>query len=107
VADEEVHAALRAGASGYLGKHVPGPVLIDAIRRVASGETVLGLIAEGPSNREIGQRMRLAPSTVKNYVPQLLAKLGLKKSDTSSHSRHAAAEQPTRRTGCLRRPRSA
>jgi two-component system, NarL family, response regulator DevR len=97
VTDEAVHAAVRAGASGYLGKHVPGPVLVDAIRRLASGETVfdpnashpgrradarhdrlasltyreravLELIAEGLSNREIGQRMRLAPNTVKNCV---------------------------------------
>jgi DNA-binding CsgD family transcriptional regulator len=66
------------GHRGTWASNVPGPVLIDAIRRVASGETVLGLIAEGLSNREIGQRMRLAPSTVKNYVPQLLAELGLK-----------------------------
>ena len=31
---------MRAGASGYLGKHVSGPVLLAAVRRVASGETV-------------------------------------------------------------------
>src|SRR5688572_8585373 len=37
MADAAVHAAERAGASGYLGKHVPGPVLLDAVRRAASG----------------------------------------------------------------------
>jgi two-component system, NarL family, response regulator DevR len=108
VTTETVHAAMRAGASGYLGKHEPGRVLLAAVRRVASGETVfdleasalfgqrgdsqddrlapltnqeravLRLIAEGLSNREIGQRLRLAPKTVKNYVTRLLAKLGLK-----------------------------
>jgi two-component system, NarL family, response regulator DevR len=101
-----VHAARQAGASGYLGKHVPGPVLLAAVRRVASGETafdgeaaalsgqadgpgdrlapltdreraLLGLIAQGLTNREIAERMRLAPKTVKNYVTVLLAKLGL------------------------------
>jgi DNA-binding NarL/FixJ family response regulator len=103
-----VHPARWAGASGYLGKHVPGPVLLAAVRTVASGGTVfdrdraalsgdrapghsdrlapltqqeravLRLIAEGLTNREIGQRLRLTPKTVKNHVTPLLAKLGLK-----------------------------
>jgi two-component system, NarL family, response regulator DevR len=107
VADEAVHAAMRAGASGYLGMDVPGSVLVAAVRKVASGETVfsreapllsgqradghddrlapltyreravLGLLGEGLSNREIAERMRLAPKTVKNRVSLLLAKLGL------------------------------
>jgi two-component system, NarL family, response regulator DevR len=107
VTEYAVHAAMRAGASGYVGKDVPGPVLLAAVRKVASGETtfdreaaapsgqradgegdrlapltnqertVLRLIAEGLSNREIGERMRLNPKTVKNYVSKLLAKLGL------------------------------
>jgi two-component system, NarL family, response regulator DevR len=105
---ETVHVAVRAGASGYLGKHVSGPALVAAVRRVASGDivfdgnlavalpgphadghggplealtsqerAVLGLIAEGLSNREIGERLRLTPKTVKNYVTPLLSKLGL------------------------------
>ena len=40
VTDETMHAAMRAGAAGYLGKHVLGPALLAAVRRVASGETV-------------------------------------------------------------------
>ncbi|MDA0172587.1 response regulator transcription factor [Solirubrobacter taibaiensis] len=40
-ADEYVVAALRAGASGFLGKGVDPEVLIDAIRVVASGESLL------------------------------------------------------------------
>jgi two-component system, NarL family, response regulator DevR len=105
--DDTVHAAMRAGASGYLDKHVPGPVLLAAVRSVASGETVfdreaaalsgqradsqgdrlalltyreravLRLIGEGLPNREIGERLELAVKTVKNYVTDLLAKLGL------------------------------
>jgi len=108
VTTETVHAAMRAGASGYLGKHEPGGVLLAAVRRVASGETVfdpeasalfgqrgdsqgdrlapltdqeravLRLIAEGLSNREISQRLRLAPKTARNYTSHLLAKLKLK-----------------------------
>ena len=35
------------------------------------------LIAEGLTNRQIGERLFLAEKTVKNYVSSLLAKLGL------------------------------
>jgi two-component system, NarL family, response regulator DevR len=41
--------------------------------------TVLGLIGEGLTNRQIGDRMFLAEKTVKNYVSHLLAKLGLER----------------------------
>ena len=41
--------------------------------------TVLELIGEGLTNRQIGERMFLAEKTVKNYVSQLLAKLGLER----------------------------
>jgi DNA-binding NarL/FixJ family response regulator len=37
---------------------------------------VLELVGEGLSNRQIGERMRLAEKTVKNYVSSMLAKLG-------------------------------
>jgi two-component system response regulator DevR len=40
---------------------------------------VLGLIAEGLSNRQIGDRMFLAEKTVKNYVSSLLGKLGMQR----------------------------
>lgn len=39
--------------------------------------TLLELLGEGLTNREIGQRMYLAEKTVKNYVSRLLAKLGM------------------------------
>jgi two-component system, NarL family, response regulator DevR len=39
--------------------------------------TLLQLLGEGLTNREIGQRMFLAEKTVKNYVSRLLTKLGL------------------------------
>jgi two-component system, NarL family, response regulator DevR len=41
--------------------------------------TVLALIGEGLTNRQIGQRMGLAEKTVKNYTSHLLAKLGLER----------------------------
>lgn len=40
---------------------------------------VLGLIGEGLTNRQIGERMFLAEKTVKNYVSAVLAKLGLQR----------------------------
>jgi two-component system, NarL family, response regulator DevR len=41
--------------------------------------TVLMLIGEGLTNRQIGERMGLAEKTVKNYTSHLLAKLGLER----------------------------
>jgi len=108
--DEALFSAIMAGASGYLLKQVKGNDLIDAIRRVGNGESllepsmtarvleriragndsqdelaglteqerrVLDLVAEGLTNRQIGERMYLAEKTVKNYVSNLLAKLGM------------------------------
>jgi DNA-binding NarL/FixJ family response regulator len=40
---------------------------------------LLGLIAEGLTNRQIGERMFLAEKTVKNYVSSILSKLGLER----------------------------
>ena len=38
---------------------------------------ILDLIAEGMTNRQIGEQLFLAEKTVKNYVSNLLAKLGM------------------------------
>jgi DNA-binding NarL/FixJ family response regulator len=107
--DEAVYAAILAGAAGYLLKQIRGTDLIDGIRRVGRGESlldpavttrvlerlrhrdeddeltaltpqernILDLIAEGLTNRQIGERMYLAEKTVKNYVSNVLAKLGM------------------------------
>ena len=40
---------------------------------------LLAYIAEGLTNRQIGERMFLAEKTVKNYVSSILAKLGLER----------------------------
>ena len=40
---------------------------------------ILELIGEGLTNRQIGERMFLAEKTVKNYVSNLLAKLGMER----------------------------
>jgi DNA-binding NarL/FixJ family response regulator len=40
---------------------------------------VLDLIADGLTNRQIGEHLGLAEKTVKNYVSGLLAKLGMER----------------------------
>ena len=106
--DEAVYAAVLAGASGYVLKNIRGKRLVESIRRVAGGarlldpsvaqrvvqavtndtnealltlreRQVLELIAEGLTNRQIGERLQLAEKTVKNYVSGLLAKLGMER----------------------------
>lgn len=110
--DEALFGAIMAGASGYVLKEVRGADLINAIRHVAAGKSLidpamtesllervrsgprtapelaslteqelrlLNYIAEGLTNRQIGERMFLAEKTVKNYVSSILAKLGLER----------------------------
>ena len=110
--DDAVMSAVMAGASGYLLKEVRGANLVDAVRQVAGGRSlldpsvtehllrriregeaqdpraealtgrereILDLIAEGLTNRQIGERLFLAEKTVKNYVSGLLAKLGMER----------------------------
>ncbi|BDG62197.1 response regulator [Caldinitratiruptor microaerophilus] len=53
----------------------PGP---DAIERLTAQERqILTLIAEGKTNREIGEVLYLSEHTVKNYISRLFEKLGL------------------------------
>jgi two-component system response regulator DevR len=111
--DEALFSAIMAGAAGYVLKQIRGTDLVDAIRRVAAGQSlldpavtqqvlerirhgadsepeelksltaqerrILELIAEGMTNRQIGEELFLAEKTVKNYVSSLLAKLGLER----------------------------
>jgi DNA-binding NarL/FixJ family response regulator len=110
--NEAISASVLAGARGYVLKNVRGEDLVNAIRRVASGEMlltsdqverarerlrrqiaedirlqslsgqeqrILELLSEGLSNREIAAEMFLAEKTVKNYVSNLLAKLGFQR----------------------------
>ncbi|ACU35858.1 response regulator transcription factor [Actinosynnema pretiosum subsp. pretiosum] len=52
----------------------------DPIRMLTEQErTVLDLIGQGMTNRQIAESMFLAEKTVKNYVSHLLAKLGLER----------------------------
>jgi DNA-binding NarL/FixJ family response regulator len=62
-----------------LGHELPPPRLASPMptQLTTREQTVLQLIAEGRSNREIGRALFLADSTVKSHVGHLLAKLGL------------------------------
>lgn len=110
--DEALFDAIMAGAAGYVLKQIKGHDLVDAVRRVAAGESlldpkvtervlqrlrrgpeederlagltdqerkILDLIAEGMTNRQIAEEIHLAEKTVKNYVSNLLTKLGMER----------------------------
>jgi two-component system response regulator DevR len=52
---------------------------------------ILDLIAEGKTNRQIGEEMFLAEKTVKNYVSHLLAKLGMaRRSEAAAYAARLA-----------------
>jgi DNA-binding NarL/FixJ family response regulator len=58
----------------------PYPEEPDPLASLSAQERrILDLIAEGMTNRQIGQVMFLAEKTVKNYVSHLLAKLGMQR----------------------------
>ena len=105
--DAHVYAALRAGASGFLLKEMSGDDLVAAIRGAAQGKPqlhpdiarrlmarapmpddpfdslterergILKLLARGKSNKEIAGELVLTEMTVKGYVSDLFAKLGV------------------------------
>ena len=98
--DEDVYAGLRAGARAYLLKDVQPEELFKCIRAVHRGETylqskiaaklalrvqeealtdrevqILGLLAEGKSNKGIAQALFISESTVKSHLKSLFTKL--------------------------------
>ena len=86
----ELTAALRAVANG---QSLIRREVIDDLRRratmlppeeellaglTAQERRILGLVTEGMTNREIALRLSLAEKTVRNYVSNILAKVGMK-----------------------------
>ena len=103
--DHDILKAVEAGATGYLLKDTPRSELIRAIRAAAGGATVLapvvaakllgrsrapahleltarelevlGLVAKGRTNSEIGQALYIGEATVKTHLLHAFAKLGV------------------------------
>jgi DNA-binding NarL/FixJ family response regulator len=116
-----IQGAMAAGAEGYLLKSSPAEAIVESVRAVFRGTTVLQtqiaqrlsssigsrrpsgpatdpdgtsaisrlglsvreteiltLIAEGLSNKEIAGRLHLSDGTVRNYVSEMLVKLGVR-----------------------------
>lgn len=71
--DNRAAAALMAKLRGEAEKPDPLSGLTDQER------TLLGLLSEGLTNKQIADRMFLAEKTVKNYVSRLLTKLGMER----------------------------
>jgi two-component system response regulator DevR len=129
--DEALVDAAMAGAHGYALKQLRGTEIIDAVRAVAAGQTLLDealvkrafsrleqaggedravaalteqerrifeLIGQGRSNRQIADTMFLAEKTVKNYVSNLLSKLGMSRRTEAAALAARLDERQSRRT---------
>ena len=110
--DEALFDAIMAGASGFILKQIKSEEIVEAVRFVAKGQSlldpavtgrvlerlrkgpeedellaqlspqernILSLIADGLTNRQIADQIHLAEKTVKNYVSNLLSKLGMER----------------------------
>ncbi len=106
--DDEVIAAIEAGALSYLMKDSPPEKLVEAIVAAQDGEPVLhpriakklmqrvvkpepgfepltskekeilGLLVKGKSNREIALESHISETTVKTHISNIIHKLGVK-----------------------------
>ncbi|MER5636331.1 response regulator transcription factor [Kitasatospora sp. NPDC002227] len=103
-AEQDVFAAIDAGAMGFLGKESGAAELVSAVRAVARGESVLGpaavgrllrrmragapalsprevqvlrLLADGMSNRQISARLFISEATAKSHLTNIYTKLGV------------------------------
>jgi len=99
-ADEDAFRAVQAGARGYLLKETFTEGMLEAIRNVHAGRrlidpqlaarlmdrlsepsltareiAVLGLVARGMTNREIGTALSMGEETVKGHLKHVFAKL--------------------------------
>ena len=99
--DVDIQRALKAGAYGYLLKTTPRKELLDAIRKVHSGQRsvppevaaqlaehfsgealsgreieVLHHISGGNRNKDIAEKLFIAEETVKVHVKHIMEKLG-------------------------------
>jgi two-component system, NarL family, response regulator len=98
--DEDIFRSLSQGAKGYLLKDTPRQEILSAVRAVAAGRpytsssvaakavrrmaqpsltqrelSVLELVAQGRSNKDIARRLEITEGTAKTHVKAILAKL--------------------------------
>lgn len=98
--EEDIYRGLRAGAKAYLLKDAPREEILDCIRKVHNGETVISAfvaaklagrvsgielteremvvlraLATGQSNKEIGRTLFISEATVKAHLKSIFAKL--------------------------------
>jgi two-component system, NarL family, response regulator DevR len=130
--DEALFEAIVAGAAGYVLKQVKGSDIVDAVRQVGAGRSlldpmmtsrvmerlrrgsaedqrlaglsgqerkILELLAEGKTNRQIAGEMFLAEKTVKNYVSNLLTKMGMSRRTEAAVYAARQAERHQRKPG--------
>jgi DNA-binding NarL/FixJ family response regulator len=115
--DADIHAALDAGATGYLLKDARRDELYAAVRAAARGETtlapavasrvldrmrgdptaltrrevqVLQNVAAGRRNRDIARRLYIGEATVKSHLRHIYDKLGV---DDRAHAVTVAVER--------------
>lgn len=96
---DEVLQAFNAGAAGFVVKDMPLDTFLEGVRCIHNGEQfmpaevsarvsrrvvsqltnreleVLGLVAKGLSNKEIGSKLNLVEGTVKVHLSNILSKL--------------------------------
>jgi two-component system NarL family response regulator len=100
--DEEIYNVIRAGARGFLLKDCDREELRECVRVVHQGKTwltgraaaklaarvqalelttrqqqILELVAEGKTNKEVGNALSITEGTVKIHVNHILSKLGV------------------------------
>lgn len=102
--DEQIFAAMEAGASGFVGKDAPSKEVVRAARHAAVSprsfvcaglveamlrrttaestrltereQEVLVLLAEGLSAAEVGEKLFMSESTAKSHIARIYQKLG-------------------------------
>jgi two-component system response regulator DevR len=129
--DEALVAAIMAGASGYVLKQIRSNDLLNAVRRVGRGESlidpamtnrlldrlragperderlerltdqerrILEFVAEGMTNRQIAENLNLAEKTIKNYVSNMLTKLGMgRRSEAAAYAARLSERESAKR----------
>jgi DNA-binding NarL/FixJ family response regulator len=78
------------------------PSIKEGVRMTTRERQIIDLVTDGLGNKEIAQRLKLAPHTVKNYVRRILEKLGLHtRLQLAAFARKAGAPEANRRTSPL------